>query len=299
MGRRNLKNEEFHAHKDYHNTVNNYIFGNLLFYTVLLKEFIVTFCEINTLNAKDIYFFDETLQFFFTYIEDRYRSDPSYLFLNGDIKFEHLRTLSLGPKKRGDSRDPVDKHMEDIGADYGDLYFINDEAVKMRIGRLLDKFNRYISTLATSTKNQKEAFTQEICTIRDMGFEIKAILDFTFEIGSNQNTTSMPTTSSAIFRPRGIKKTYSFSPKSDLSNPWMKPVGVHDFFILYWFFYLIAKMYDKYIIQKSNEELESEEYLPSLNIRSFSRKINVYRCLAVVFLVYSVYYLATKNNSSI
>jgi len=132
-----------------------------------------------------------------------------------------------------------------------------------------------------------------------MGFEIKAILDFTFEIGSNQNTTSMPTTSSAIFRPRGIKKTYSFSPKSDLSNPWMKPVGVHDFFILYWFFYLIAKMYDKYIIQKSNEELESEEYLPSLNIRSFSRKINVYRCLAVVFLVYSVYYLATKNNSSI
>ncbi len=61
-GRRNLKNEEFHSHKDYHNTVNNYIFGNLLFYTVLLKEFIVTFCEINTLNAKDIYFFDETLR---------------------------------------------------------------------------------------------------------------------------------------------------------------------------------------------------------------------------------------------
>ena len=89
-------------------------------------------------------------EFFFTYIEDRYRSDPYYLFLNGDIKFEHLRTLSLGPKKRGDNRDPVDKHMEDIGADYGDLYFINDEAVKMRIGRLVDKFNRYISSLATS-----------------------------------------------------------------------------------------------------------------------------------------------------
>jgi len=72
-------------------------------------------------------FIKQQLEFFFTYIEDRYRSDPYYLFLNGDIKFEHLRTLSLGPKKRGDSRDPVDKHMEDIGADYGDLYFINDE----------------------------------------------------------------------------------------------------------------------------------------------------------------------------
>jgi len=84
----------------------------------------------------------------------------------------------------------------------------------------------------------------------------------------------------------------------EIGNAWMKPVGVHDFFILYWFFYFIAKMYDKYIIHKPAAELESEEYKPSLNLRNFSRKINVYRCITVAILLYCVYYLATKNNSS-
>lgn len=35
--------------------------------------------------------------------------------------------LSLGPKKRGDSREYIERHIEELGADYGDLYFINDE----------------------------------------------------------------------------------------------------------------------------------------------------------------------------
>lgn len=83
-----------------------------------------------------------------------------------------------------------------------------------------------------------------------------------------------------------------------LGDPWLKPVGVNDFFILYWLFYYIAKVYDKYYIQKSAAELESEGYRPSLNLRNFSRKINVYRFLAVLFVLYIVYYLLSKNNNS-
>jgi len=49
------------SHKEFYNIVNNYIQRNLLFYTVLLKEFIITFCEINNFNAKDINFFQECL----------------------------------------------------------------------------------------------------------------------------------------------------------------------------------------------------------------------------------------------
>lgn len=53
------------SHKEYYNIVNNYIQRNLLFYTVLLKEFIITFCEVNNFNAKDINFFQECLGIFF------------------------------------------------------------------------------------------------------------------------------------------------------------------------------------------------------------------------------------------
>jgi len=53
--------------------------------------------------------------------------NPYYKFLNGHVTFESLMNLSLGPKKRGDSREYIERHIEELGADYGDLYFINDE----------------------------------------------------------------------------------------------------------------------------------------------------------------------------
>ncbi len=55
------RNVYYLSHKEYYNTVNNYILRNLLFYTVLLKEFIIAFCELNTFNSKDINFFLECL----------------------------------------------------------------------------------------------------------------------------------------------------------------------------------------------------------------------------------------------
>ena len=33
----------------------------------------------------------------------------------------------MGPKKRIDPRGLIERHIEEIGADYADLYFINDE----------------------------------------------------------------------------------------------------------------------------------------------------------------------------
>lgn len=47
------------SHKEFYNTLNNYILKNLLFYTVLLKEFIIAFSEINNFSPKEINFFQE------------------------------------------------------------------------------------------------------------------------------------------------------------------------------------------------------------------------------------------------
>lgn len=66
---------------------------------------------------------------FFHYTE-KYNMEPYYEFLNGHITFEHLRNLSLGPKKRIAPREIIERHIEEIGADYADLYFINDEVIQ-------------------------------------------------------------------------------------------------------------------------------------------------------------------------
>ncbi len=67
------------------------------------------------------------LEVFFNYTDEKYNVDPYFQFLNGHVTFDYLMSLSLGPKNRGDIRGFVERHIEEIGADYGDLYFINDE----------------------------------------------------------------------------------------------------------------------------------------------------------------------------
>ena len=47
--------------------------------------------------------------------------------LQGHIKFDDLKELSYKNKKRFDPAGLIKRHIEDMGADYSDLYFIEDD----------------------------------------------------------------------------------------------------------------------------------------------------------------------------
>ena len=122
------KDSTFLASKDHYNILNSFIMKNLLFYTNILKEFIGVLSENNTLSFRDIIFFREMLSFFFPLIEKN--GDMFYVFLFGHIRHEELKELSRWPKKRVDPGGIIKKHIEEMGADYADLSFLDDEVTQ-------------------------------------------------------------------------------------------------------------------------------------------------------------------------
>ena len=119
--------------------ISHFLKENVLFYTHVLVQFLVTLSDQNEVHFKDVIFLKNMLDFF---IGNNF-TGPVNTFFNGFINVSWVKQLAMGGNNKIEVALDVIQYLDYMGAKLHNLNLFNDDAVSSRVLKTIANLTRF------------------------------------------------------------------------------------------------------------------------------------------------------------
>jgi len=129
--------------------ISHYLKENVLFYTHVLAQFIVTLSDQNEIHFKDVIFLKNLMEFFLGPVNTK---TPINSFFNGFINVNWIKQLSTGGNNKIEGSLDVMRYLDFMGAKLHNLNLFNDDAVSSRVLKTIANLTRFVENFKKKVK---------------------------------------------------------------------------------------------------------------------------------------------------